>query len=268
MSASVRSLLPENNQTMSSSPSSIYIPRLFANISAERIIGVFENLRLGKISYIDFVPRDQDPGTKMAFIYFQEWYTNNVACEHLIERINDHEREARIVYEDPYYWILLPNNSATTNVRSSFNNSISTDINNMQHTIHQVDRRVNEMSGVLDTLLADFYEIPQDNKVVARAQRCKVCMVEFDPTLSQCPSCGAPTNASQELLDILTSRPEDTAPEGVKLHAKMAQDAIKSFMNNQTETTNIQNNIDQPTETPPESSSVETGNQKSYWSIF
>ena len=162
---------------MSTTPSSVYIPRLFANISAERIIGVFENLRLGKISYIDFVPRDQDPGTKMAFIYFQEWYTQNVACEHLIERINDPEREARVVYEDPYYWILLPNNSVTTNVRSSFNNSISTDINNMQRAIHQVDRRVNEMSGVLDTLLADFYEIPQNNKVVARAQRCKVCLV-------------------------------------------------------------------------------------------
>ena len=36
---------------------SLYIPRVFSNISKERIADVFECLRLGKVNRIDFVAK-------------------------------------------------------------------------------------------------------------------------------------------------------------------------------------------------------------------
>jgi len=88
---------------------SIYIPRVFENITYDKIKYVFEVLELGKVSHIDLINKDSISGTKMAFVHFEDWYTNP-AAQNLAEKILDPSREARLVYDDPWYWILLPNN--------------------------------------------------------------------------------------------------------------------------------------------------------------
>ena len=90
---------------------SLYIPRVFLNITEEKIREVFETLELGEIERIDLVPRPYTSGTisaNMAFIYFKYW-SQTVSAQNLASRIMDPRREARIVYDDPWYWILLPN---------------------------------------------------------------------------------------------------------------------------------------------------------------
>ena len=90
---------------------SLYIPRVFLNITEEKIREVFETLELGEIERIDLVPRPYTSGTisaNMAFIYFKYW-SQSVSAQNLASRIMDPRREARIVYDDPWYWILLPN---------------------------------------------------------------------------------------------------------------------------------------------------------------
>ena len=90
---------------------SLYIPRVFLNITEEKIREVFERLELGEIERIDLVPRPYTSGTisaNMAFIYFKYW-SQSVSAQNLASRIMDPRREARIVYDDPWYWILLPN---------------------------------------------------------------------------------------------------------------------------------------------------------------
>ena len=90
---------------------SLYIPRVFLNITEEKIREVFERLELGEIERIDLVPRPYTSGTisaNMAFIYFKYW-SQSVSAQNLASRIMDPHREARIVYDDPWYWILLPN---------------------------------------------------------------------------------------------------------------------------------------------------------------
>ena len=90
---------------------SLYIPRVFLNITEEKIREVFERLELGEIERIDLVPRPYTSGTisaNMAFIYFKYW-SQTVSAQNLASRIMDPRREARIVYDDPWYWILLPN---------------------------------------------------------------------------------------------------------------------------------------------------------------
>lgn len=89
---------------------SIYIPRVFANISKERIAYVFECLRLGKVGRIDFVTKmDRNNDLYNAvYVHFEYWYSND-AARNFQERLMNPEKETRVVYDDPWYWIVLEN---------------------------------------------------------------------------------------------------------------------------------------------------------------
>ena len=98
---------------MSTSSLSIYIPRVFANITKDRVAQVFKSLSIGEVSYIDFVAReDANTGEpyNMAFIHFSEWY-DNTASKNFQEKVNDPNHEAKIVYDDPWYWLISKSNS-------------------------------------------------------------------------------------------------------------------------------------------------------------
>jgi hypothetical protein len=90
---------------------SLYIPRVFANISKERVRIVFEELTIGKVSNIDFVSKMCDQTHTQyngVYVHFEYWYDNTVS-RNFQERVLDPNREARIVYDDPWFWIVLEN---------------------------------------------------------------------------------------------------------------------------------------------------------------
>jgi len=95
---------------------SIYIPRVFKNISEERMKNIFEILLIGKVNHIDVIEKRIEKNKTVNFynsvyIHFDYWY-DNVANINLQDRILNHpEKETRIVYDDPWYWIVLWNKS-------------------------------------------------------------------------------------------------------------------------------------------------------------
>lgn len=92
---------------------SIYIPHVFVNILPDVISKTFEDLKYGKVKHIDFVDK-MDKNGKMyhsVYIHFEYWY-DNVACQNFQERVKNPDKEARIVYKEPWYWICLENTSA------------------------------------------------------------------------------------------------------------------------------------------------------------
>lgn len=90
---------------------SIYIPRVFKNIPNKKIIDTFESFNLGKISTIDVLNKEGKNDTyKMVFIHFTEWF-DNPAANNLRDKIDNKHQHAKLVYDDPWYWILLPNQS-------------------------------------------------------------------------------------------------------------------------------------------------------------
>ena len=95
---------------MSSSPiTSVYIPHVFANISKRFIADTFENLKIGNVKRIDFVHKNGSNGNFNAvYIHFNYWY-DNVAAENFQARVINPNQEARIVYDEPWYWIVLEN---------------------------------------------------------------------------------------------------------------------------------------------------------------
>jgi hypothetical protein len=91
---------------------SVYIPRIFNNIPNKKIADVFEKLGLGEVSTMDIIYKTGSDGSKykMAFIHFANWYNTSVALN-FKNKIENRDIEAKLVYDDPWYWIVLPNTS-------------------------------------------------------------------------------------------------------------------------------------------------------------
>lgn len=88
---------------------SLYVPHVFANYSKEDVTKVFNDY-VGDVKEVDFVAKKSQDGRNYhaAYIHFHSW-RNNPATANLQERILDPNQEARIVYDDPWYWIVLEN---------------------------------------------------------------------------------------------------------------------------------------------------------------
>ena len=91
---------------------SLFIPHVFSNITEERIRAAFESVDLGNVKYVDFVEKTDKNGKNYntAYVHFNNWYY----CETVAnfqERVLNPDKVARIVYDDPWYWIVLPNTS-------------------------------------------------------------------------------------------------------------------------------------------------------------
>jgi hypothetical protein len=88
---------------------SLYVPHVFANYSKAAVAKVF-NEYVGEVKEVDFVSKKSHDGRpyNAAYIHFHAWH-NNHAAVNLQARVLDPAQEARIVYDDPWYWIVLEN---------------------------------------------------------------------------------------------------------------------------------------------------------------
>jgi hypothetical protein len=89
---------------------SLYIPHVFPNISSSKIFDVFEVQRIGIVRNVDLIPKKDSNGKayNAAYIHFYEW-CDNIAARNFQERVLDKSKEARIVYDEPWHWIVLEN---------------------------------------------------------------------------------------------------------------------------------------------------------------
>jgi hypothetical protein len=89
---------------------SVYIPHVFPNFTSEYIGSVFEKLNIGIVDYVDLVAKVDRQGKpyNAAYIHFKYW-CSGPAAENMYYRIKDTSKEARIVHDEPWFWILLEN---------------------------------------------------------------------------------------------------------------------------------------------------------------
>ena len=78
-----------------------------------RVSLLFSQLQLGEVHHVDFIPKTDKNGKRYnaAYIHFAYWYDNSTA-ENFQERVTNPEKEARLVYDEPWYWIVLQNTGA------------------------------------------------------------------------------------------------------------------------------------------------------------
>jgi hypothetical protein len=137
---------------------SVYIPRVFSNISNNKIIGTFERLQLGKVDTIDVVWKTGRDGNlfKMVFVHFSEWNMSSSSAVKLRENIEDPNTEAKLIYDEPWYWIILPNTSCMANQVNQTNHVNQTNPVNQDNQTNQTT--VHFQSNNLNTVQSDWLE--------------------------------------------------------------------------------------------------------------
>jgi len=89
---------------------SVFLPFVFCNISKKFIKRVFEAYEYGVVDRVDLITKRDQRGRKYhcAYVHFSYWFESDLV-EHFQERIMGQKKEARVVYDDPWYWIVLEN---------------------------------------------------------------------------------------------------------------------------------------------------------------
>lgn len=84
---------------------SLCIPRVFSNITEDRVWQVLDELELGEIDRIDMVERETRDGDlyQRVFIHFKSWNGPHTQGGVVRQRVLDGE-EVKIVYDDPWFW--------------------------------------------------------------------------------------------------------------------------------------------------------------------
>ena len=85
---------------------SVCIPRVFKNITEQRILAIFRNLDLGDVVRIDMVPRQNESGEEYwrVFVHLAWGETQNAEAVRAKFAENDGCGEVKIVYDDPWFW--------------------------------------------------------------------------------------------------------------------------------------------------------------------
>lgn len=111
---------------------SVFIPRVFANITKERISKVFSSLTIGDATRIDLHKRVNKKGESynIAFVHLT-LYDNQSANS--FKELVESEKESRLVYDDPWYWIVLPFKEKEPNMQQQHLNPMA----NMWYPIQQ-----------------------------------------------------------------------------------------------------------------------------------
>jgi hypothetical protein len=88
---------------------SLYIPHVFSNITEEFIASVFAK-NLGLVDHVDFVMKQNKYGKiyNAAYIHFAQWF-NSANTMNFQEKLLNPELETRVLYDSPWYWVILEN---------------------------------------------------------------------------------------------------------------------------------------------------------------
>lgn len=173
---------PNINHTLS-----VFIPNIYQDESF--IKKVFKELNIGEIRKIDFLAGENCQ--RNAYIYMDKWY-NNIVVEHLQEKMTKTNGYGKIVYDDPNFWLLIPNCnedhiSTIYNHISNLNNKITgiTDLFcGLDAKFSDYDKRENErnekneknkvLSGSCCGAISDGWYPSEAQRVIKRKRKEKM----------------------------------------------------------------------------------------------
>jgi hypothetical protein len=97
---------------------------VFINITKERIAEVFDKLDLGIVDKIDFVRKQGPNGAYNAvYVHLKYWLSTDASRRFRDKLFNSGSKGAsagagaKLVYEDPWFWVVLPNTSQERSVK-------------------------------------------------------------------------------------------------------------------------------------------------------
>lgn len=129
-----------NNMNMFDNNLSVYIPRITNEWAEEiRIANVFHANELGIVERVDLVQKQTPEGTSYyeGFVHMK-WFDTQ-STRNIQARIMDSTRDARLVHEDPNYWLLLKNKNPMSAAEVRLEKRIvelETQVNAVQHQMN------------------------------------------------------------------------------------------------------------------------------------
>ena len=90
---------------------SLFIPRVFPSVTEKKMKDIFHSQQIGDVERVDFIEKTDKFGKKYknAYLHFNQWYSNKTS-DGFRARVCAHPgAQARIVYDDPWYWTVLEN---------------------------------------------------------------------------------------------------------------------------------------------------------------
>lgn len=98
-------------KTLPANVPSMCIPRVFKNITRERVAGVFRDLDIGVVERIDMIQKENEKGEKFqrVFIHFSKWNTTANALRAREMLLSG--KEIKVIYDEPWFWKISANKS-------------------------------------------------------------------------------------------------------------------------------------------------------------
>jgi hypothetical protein len=149
---------------------SLFIPRILKSTTDTLIKKVFSELGVGIVSRVDFV--ENEKGNMTAFVHFKEWF-NNLTTQHLQERIFL-KQQGKIVYNDPYYWIVMENKKPRTEVEVE-----------LERRIDHLEEDIKYWAGIVSDHTRKF----MDRKIANQTKYCEECYIEMPVESTNCIVC-------------------------------------------------------------------------------
>lgn len=155
---------PQTNVENNDKIYSVYIPKIYKGRSFEKIGSVFFELRVGRVTRVDFVPfkNERDSGNyRSAFVYFTKLYTDKP--NYIIDAIeskggyllNLDSNIAVSKYSDSEYWHLLKNKNpfeeTTTNIHQMAQN-----MKLMEEKMAKMEEKIVFLTGENASLRSDL----------------------------------------------------------------------------------------------------------------
>jgi len=150
---------------------SIYVPIMKSDIEESFIKETFNKLNLGNVKRVDFVDiENQNNGFefKKAFIHFNSWELTNPATLNFMSKVMDETLQAKIVYDEPNYWICLPNKNPKSDKEFELEEKVNTQllmIQDLQWRMKELENKLSKKNNDNDTNLREHNISERSNSV-------------------------------------------------------------------------------------------------------
>ena len=133
---------------------SVYIPSVsIEHANYQYFYDVFNTLNIGMVKRVDFQPKNDSP-TFMAFVHMVKWYENE-AVMNLKEKILNEDpniHEARIVHDDPDYWVIKPNKNPIPDNYAEELAQVKLNMGTLMSVINKQSETINSLSETIKSV--------------------------------------------------------------------------------------------------------------------
>ena len=172
----------------------IYIPNISKKIQSDFISDLFKKLNIAKVGYVHL--QEIDNLHNAATVYMDCWH-NNQCVENLQEKINNPNLQARLIYDDPEYWVLY--NKAELFQEST---SLADKITHLENKLDKTNEMLEVQTKELQSLSKSFEQLSSGSTNKRKMNMLvdnSCCGAASDAWVPSYPQVVAPTNTTQDL---------------------------------------------------------------------